>query len=134
MAGALVTRPEVFDAVCCHVPLTDMFRHPVLADGWMTGYYGDPREPGHADWLVRTSPYQQVVERRYPPVLLSTGLMDTRVHPSHAMKMAAALQAVGCPALLTVDRQAGHGVGKPLDAKVVEVADRIAFLWDPPIA
>src|SRR5262245_51716466 len=103
MAGALVTRPEVFDAVGCDVPLTDLFRRPVLADGWMTGYYGDPRRPGHADWLLRTSPYQRVTGRMtgrpWPPVLLSTGLRDARVHPSHAMKMAAALQAAGCSAL-----------------------------------
>jgi hypothetical protein len=92
LAGALAGRPDGFDAVACHVPLTDMLRHPILADGWMTGDNGDPREPGHADWLTRTSPYHQVTERPHPPVLRSTGLRDSRVHPAHAAKLAAALQ------------------------------------------
>jgi prolyl oligopeptidase len=128
MAGALVTRPDVFDAVACHVPLTDLFRHPMLSGDWLTSYYGDPRVPGHAEWLVHTSPYQQIRDRVYPPVLMSTGLRDARVHPSHATKFAAALQAVGCRALLTADPDAGHGAGQPLEARVRDLADRITFL------
>lgn len=130
MAGALMTAPEAFDAVCCHVPLVDMFRHATLANGWFTHHYGDPAVPGHADWLARTSPYQQVRARSYPPVLLTAAWNDLRTHPAHAMKLAAALQAVSAPAELIVDMDAGHGAGTRRSARVRGAAEQVAFLWE----
>ena len=60
----------------------------------------------------------------------------TRVDPLHARKMAAAVQhATACkpderPVLLWVDRDGGHGAGKPLSLRVREVADERAFvMW-----
>jgi len=54
----------------------------------------------------------------------------------HARKMAAAVQAATAgdpndrPILLWVDRDAGHGQGKPLDLRVREATDtRIFFMW-----
>ena len=50
----------------------------------------------------------------------------------HARKMAALLQAQSeDPAsvvLLRVDRDAGHGIGKPLDKQVDDLADQFAFV------
>ena len=52
----------------------------------------------------------------------------------HARKMAAALQAATCadpathPILLWVDREAGHGQGKPLNLRLRDAADQRAFL------
>jgi len=50
----------------------------------------------------------------------------------HARKMAALLQAqTEDPAsvvLLRVDRDAGHGIGKPLDKQVDDLADQYAFI------
>jgi prolyl oligopeptidase len=69
-------------------------------------------------------------------VLLTAGEHDTRVHASHARKMAARLQAATAsdpaeqPVLLWVDRDAGHGQGKPLHLRIREVADqRIFLMW-----
>ncbi len=68
----------------------------------------------------------------WPPVVLSTARHDARAHPSHALKMAAALQAAGCEALLTVEQEAGHGAGTPLETRIRGVVDRVIFLWSPP--
>ena len=71
---------------------------------------------------------------RYPAVLLTAGEHDTRVHPMHARKMAALLQARTAaepaerPVLLWVDREAGHGQGKPLNLKLRSVVDQRSFL------
>jgi prolyl oligopeptidase len=69
-------------------------------------------------------------------VLLTAGENDARVHPLHARKMAARLQAATAsdpesgPVLLYVERQAGHGAGKPLDERIRETADQgIFLLW-----
>ncbi len=71
---------------------------------------------------------------RYPAVLLLAGENDTRVHPLHARKMAARLQAATAstpaedPVLLWIDRSAGHGAGKPLADRIREAADSGLFM------
>ena len=69
-------------------------------------------------------------------MFLTAGEHDTRVHAMHARKMAALLQAStrGSPAdrpiLLWVDRDAGHGQGKPLAQRVRDTADWLSFvMW-----
>ncbi|MCA9277442.1 MAG: prolyl oligopeptidase family serine peptidase, partial [Phycisphaerales bacterium] len=71
-----------------------------------------------------------------PAVLFTAGENDTRVHPLHARKMAAAMQAATAsdpnaePILLWVDRDAGHGQGKPRHLLVRDIADqRIFMMW-----
>jgi len=73
---------------------------------------------------------------RYPAVLLTAGEHDTRVHALHARKMAAALQAATTsdpsttPILLWVDREAGHGQGKPLNLLLRDAVDqRLFVMW-----
>ena len=58
------------------------------------------------------------------------------VHAMHARKMAALLQASTAsdpaeqPVLLWVDRDAGHGQGKPLNLRIRDLADwRIFVMW-----
>ena len=63
--------------------------------------YGDPDKP--ADWafLRHISAYHAAEPgRSYPPILLATARRDDRVHPGHARKMAAKLQAMGYDAQL----------------------------------
>jgi prolyl oligopeptidase len=83
------------------------------------------------------SPYQNVEPgTRYPATLLTAGENDSRVHPLHARKMTAALQAATAsdpasePVLLWVDRASGHGQGKPLDLRIREAADQLVFMAD----
>ena len=84
-------------------------------------------------WILPYSPYHNVVEgRQYPSVLITAGENDNRVHPMHARKLAALLQRdtkdeAAAPILLWVDREAGHGRGKPMDLRIRDAADRIVF-------
>src|ERR1700712_3260900 len=48
----------------------------------------------------------------FPPILLATTRRDDRVHPGHARKMAAKLQAMGYDALFYEPAAGGHGYGK----------------------
>ena len=86
-------------------------------------------------WLRKYYPYHNVKKgTQYPAVLLTAGENDSRVHPLHARKMAALLQAstsarpTDRPVLLWVDRDAGHGQGKPLALRIRDVADQRCFL------
>ena len=98
LMGIMLTKyPELFGALVCSVPLLDMKRyHLLLAGASWVAEYGDPDDPDDWEFISKYSPYQNVsADRRYPPVLITTSTRDDRVHPGHARKMTAALEAVG---------------------------------------
>jgi prolyl oligopeptidase len=114
IANMLTRYPERFGALFCTIPLIDMRRYSKLLAGasWIAEY-GDPDSP--ADWafLQHISAYHMAEPgRSYPPILLATTRRDDRVHPGHARKMAAKLQAMGYPALFHEPAAGGHGYGK----------------------
>jgi prolyl oligopeptidase len=137
LMGALLTqRPDLFRAIVCAVPLLDMLRYErfLMARFWAPEY-GTAESPAEFAWLKEYSPYQRVQAGvNYPAVLFTAGENDTRVHPMHARKMAAAVQAATNadprerPVLLWVDRDAGHGAGKPLNLRVRDAADMRSFI------
>jgi prolyl oligopeptidase len=134
VGAALTQRPDLFAAVYCAVPLLDMLRYQNfrIARFWIAEY-GSAEDPEQARWLQKYSPYHNVrAGVRYPPVLFTTAEGDSRVDPMHARKMAALLQGQsedpGSIVLLRVDRDAGHGIGKPLDKQVDDFSDQYAFI------
>lgn len=97
IANMLVRYPERFGALFCTVPLIDMRRYTRLLAGasWIAEY-GDPDKPEDWAFLQTYSAYHLAAPgRTYPPILLATSRRDDRVHPGHARKMAAKLQAMG---------------------------------------
>ncbi|MBX3374065.1 MAG: S9 family peptidase [Phycisphaeraceae bacterium] len=133
---AAVQRPDLYAAAVSIVPLLDMLRFPhfLMARFWIPEY-GDPDDSAAYRWIRAYSPYHNVVEgRTYPSMLITAGENDNRVHPFHARKMTALLQEkagndpVERPILLWVDREAGHGQGKPLAQQVRDAADIMAFM------
>ena len=133
--AALTQRPELFGAVYCAVPLLDMLRYQnfLIARLWISEY-GTAEDREQYRWLRAYSPYHHVRDGiRYPAVLFTTAVGDSRVDPMHARKMAALLQAQtaedpDATVLLRVDHDAGHGIGKPLDKQVDDLADQYSFL------
>ena len=132
--AALTQRPELFAAVYCAVPLLDMLRYQnfLIARFWIAEY-GSAEEAEQYRWLRAYSPYQNARPHvRYPAVFFTTAEGDSRVDPMHARKMTALMQSLtaGDPdavVLLRVERDAGHGVGKPLDKQVDDLADQYSF-------
>jgi len=111
MGVMLTQRPDLFGAVVCQVPLLDMKRYSHLLAGasWM-GEYGNPDLPEEWAWISRYSPYQNLhKEQTYPRVLFTTSTRDDRVHPGHARKMAALMEAQGHDFLYFENIEGGHG-------------------------
>ena len=137
LTGAVLTqRPELFSAVICAVPLLDMLRYEnfLMAKYWVPEY-GSAQDEKQYAFIKKYSPYQNVKSGvKYPAVLFTAGENDSRVHPLHARKMAALMQASTTndpaqhPILLWVDRSAGHGQGKPLNLRIRDIADQRMFL------
>jgi prolyl oligopeptidase len=112
LVGNMLTRyPERFGAIWCTVPLLDMQRYTRLLAGpsWVAEY-GDPDRPEDWAYMARFSAYQNLESgRAYPPVLLVTSRRDDRVHPGHARKMAAKLEAMEQPVFFYEPDDGGHG-------------------------
>ncbi len=110
VSASMVQRPELFGAVVCQVPLIDMIRYTHIGAGasW-EAEYGDPARPADRAWLLKYSPYQNVLSgRQYPPVFFVTATSDDRVTPVHARKMAARMEAQGHEMLFYENTDGGH--------------------------
>ncbi|MCJ2184071.1 prolyl oligopeptidase family serine peptidase [Novosphingobium sp. 1949] len=127
MAGVAMTeRPDLFGAAIIGSPLLDMKRysHMLAGASWMAEY-GDPDVP--ADWafIRKYSPYQALKKGvHYPAPFLYLSTEDDRVHPGHARKFAARLEALGDRFYYHEYREGGHSVG----ADPAEDAVRAALL------
>ncbi|MCA9126650.1 MAG: S9 family peptidase [Planctomycetales bacterium] len=103
--------PSLFSAAVCQVPLLDMRRYHLLLAGasWMAEY-GDPDSPGEWEFIKTYSPYQNIrKDTRYPAVLFTTSTRDDRVHPGHARKMMALMEAQGHDVSYYENIEGGHG-------------------------
>jgi len=130
LVGNMLTRyPELFGAIWCTVPLLDMRRYTRLLAGpsWVAEY-GDPDQPEDWAYLSGLSAYDNLEEgRSYPPVLLVTSRRDDRVHPGHARKMAAKLEAMEQPVLFYEPDDGGHGAANKEQAAFLTTLG-LAFL------
>jgi len=125
----LTQHPEFLDGALIGYPVLDMLRFDKLFIGraWVPEY-GDPHEPKDAEFLLKYSPYHNVGRKKYPSIMLFTGMHDDRVHPAHAFKFAAKLEEVGASPLLRVETKSGHSGATPM-TKIVEYAEIMAFVY-----
>ncbi|MCO5730754.1 prolyl oligopeptidase family serine peptidase [Rhizobium sp. SSA_523] len=114
LTGVMLTRyPEDFGAVWCRVPVADMLRFHLFPAGkaWMDEY-GDPEHAADRDYLLTYSPLHNVApaaDRAYPPHYIESSSNDDRVHPSHARRLAKALEDAGHRPLFHEHGSGGHG-------------------------
>jgi prolyl oligopeptidase len=135
VAACMLQRPQLYGAVICQVPVTDMLRYHKFTVGryWVPEYGSVETSSREFDYLYAYSPLHNVKDGvAYPPILITSADTDDRVVPAHAKKFAATLQdkAAGRnPILLRVETKAGHGGGKPTSKIIEEQADIYAFLY-----
>jgi prolyl oligopeptidase len=130
ISNMLTRYPERFGALFCTIPLIDMRRYTKLLAGasWIAEY-GDPDKPEEWAWLQTYSAYHAAKPgEKYPPILIATTRRDDRVHPGHARKMTAKLQAMGYEAYLYEPAAGGHGYGKDNRERAAFTALGYAFL------
>ncbi|MCP3139718.1 prolyl oligopeptidase family serine peptidase [Pyxidicoccus xibeiensis] len=107
---AMTQRPELLNAAVIESPLIDMLRYHKLPAGasWV-GEYGNPEVPADAAFISKYSAYQNLQAGvRYPTPYITTNTKDDRVHPGHARKFAARLEAMGLPYLYYENTDGGH--------------------------
>lgn len=132
LMGIMLTQyPQLFGALVCQVPLLDMRRfHLLLAGASWVAEYGNPDDPADWEFISEYSPYHHIsAEQAYPPVLITTSTRDDRVHPGHARKMTAGLEAAGQRVWYYENIEGGHA-GAADNAQIAfKSALSFAFLW-----
>jgi len=137
-AAVITQRPDLVRAALCDVPLTDMLRYQYFRSGRLWAReYGVSENPSEFEWLYAYSPYHRLqADTDYPSTLFVAAENDSRVDPMHACKMAARMQeyqrasAQNRRIFLRLERDAGHGAGKPLSKLADELTDEMIFLFD----
>jgi len=131
VASTMLRRPELYGAVVCGNPLTDMRRfNKLLAGASWEAEYGNPDLPEDWAFISQYSPYQRVEPRRpLPPVMFYSTTRDDRVHPAHARKMAAKMEEDGYPVEYFENIEGGHHGPVVTGQLATRIARTFAFLW-----
>lgn len=95
--------------------------------------WGEPKDKEYYDYMLSYSPYDNVSEKAYPAMLVTTGLWDSQVQYYEPVKWVAKLRAMKSDQnrlLLHVEMDAGHGGKSGRFQRYREIAMEYAFLLD----
>lgn len=136
LIGAVVNmRPDLWHGVVAQVPFVDVVT--TMLDESIpltTGEYdewGNPNEKVYYDYMKSYSPYDNVSQKDYPNMLITTGLHDSQVQYWEPAKWVARLRELKTDSnkiLLYTNMEAGHGGASGRFERLKEVALEYAFL------
>lgn len=135
LVGATVNmRPDLFAGVIAAVPFVDVVTTisdadlPLTPPEWEE--WGNPIDSAeHFDRISAYSPYDNIHDAEYPPVMATAGLTDYRVTYWEPAKWIARLRddANGGPFVLRINMEAGHGGSAARFERLDETAHLYAF-------
>ncbi len=138
LMGAIINMaPELYNGILAAVPFVDVVT-TMLDDSipLTTGEFdewGNPDEKAYYDYMKSYSPYDNVVARDYPNMLVTTGLHDSQVQYFEPAKWVAKLRDLKTDdklLLFDINMDAGHGGASGRFESLKEVAKEYAFLLD----
>ncbi len=138
LMGAIVNmNPELYNGVIASVPFVDVIT-TMLDDSipLTTGEYdewGNPNNKEYYEYMKSYSPYDNVLAKAYPNMLVTTGLHDSQVQYWEPAKWVAKLREFKTDnniLLLHTNMDAGHGGASGRFEALKEVAEEYAFLLD----
>lgn len=134
VGACMAQRPELFQVAFPGVGVMDMLRFHKFTIGWgWVPEYGSSDDPDQFRFLHAYSPLHNLRDGvEYPATMVTTADHDDRVVPAHSFKFAARLQeAQGgeAPVLIRIEKDAGHGAGKPTSMILDEEADFWSFFF-----
>lgn len=136
LMGAIANMaPEKFAGIIAAVPFVDVLNTmlddtlPLTPPEWPE--WGNPIESEEEyNWIAAYSPYDNVANKPYPPILAISGLTDPRVTYWEPTKWVARLRATAPeagPYLLKTNMAAGHGGKSGRFQRLEEIAFEYAF-------
>lgn len=127
--------PDLFHGIIAEVPFVDVvttMQDPTIPlttseyDEW-----GNPADPEYFRYMLSYSPYDNVMARDYPNMLVTTGLHDSQVQYWEPAKWVARLRERKTDRnllLLRTEMEAGHGGASGRYDQYAEIALQQAFL------
>ncbi len=138
LMGAIVNmNPELYNGVLAAVPFVDVVT--TMLDDTIpltTGEYdewGNPNQLEFYNYMKSYSPYDNVQEKEYPNMLVTTGLYDSQVQYWEPAKWVAKLRDLKKDSnklLFHINMDSGHGGASGRFESIKEVALEYAFLLD----
>ena len=136
LMGAVANmRPDLFRLVLSHVPFVDVMNTMLDASLPLTvaeyEEWGNPNEEAAFRYMLAYSPYDNVVAKEYPAMLVKTSLHDSQVMYWEPAKYVAKLRSLKTDnnlLLLHTNMQAGHGGASGRYDYLKEIAFDYAFL------
>lgn len=137
MGAVLNIEPTLFHGIVAAVPFVDVINtmsDPTIPlttneyDEW-----GNPEDKQYYDYILSYSPYDNVEEKNYTNLLITTGLFDSQVQYWEPAKWVAKLREFkidGNLLLLHTNMEAGHGGASGRFKQYREYALEYAFLMD----
>ncbi|MEM9495933.1 MAG: S9 family peptidase [Pseudomonadota bacterium] len=135
LVGASINlRPDLFGGVIAVVPFVDVLNTisdatlPLTPPEWEE--WGNPiHRKEEYGWIAEYSPYDNIKDENYPPIMATGGLTDYRVTYWEPAKWVARLrdEARGGPFLLRMNMGAGHGGSAARFEQLDERAHYYAF-------
>jgi len=138
LIGAVVNmEPHLWKGAIAGVPFVDVITTmldpsiPLTSNEW--DEWGDPREKEYYDYMLSYSPYDQVEDREYPNLLVTSGFFDSQVQYFEPLKWVAKLRdhwQGNTKLFLHMNMDAGHGGKSGRFRRYRESALEYAFLLD----
>jgi oligopeptidase B len=137
LMGAVINlQPELYHGVIAAVPFVDVITTMLDEDIPLTtseyDEWGNPNEKVYYDYMLSYSPYDQVEEKEYPNVLVTTGLHDSQVQYWEPAKWVAKLREMKTDdnqLLMYCNMETGHGGASGRFEQYKETAMEYAFLF-----
>ena len=136
LMGAIANmRPELWRGIVSQVPFVDVIS--TMLDESIpltTGEYeewGNPNNKRYYHYIKSYSPYDNIIAKNYPAMLITGGLHDSQVQYWEPTKYVAKLRALKTdqnPLLLHTNMKAGHGGSSGRFEQLKEVAMEYAFI------
>ena len=138
LIGAVVNmEPELWKGAIAAVPFVDVITTmldasiPLTSGEW--DEWGNPKEKKYYDYMLSYSPYDQIIDRNYPNLLVTSGFFDSQVQYWEPLKYVAKLRdnwQSNNKLFLHMNMDAGHGGKSGRFRRYREVALEYAFIFD----
>ena len=136
LMGAIANmEPEVFKGIVAAVPFVDvvttMLDETIPLTTFEFDEWGDPKDKDFYYYMLSYSPYDQVEEKDYPAIFITTGYHDSQVQYFEPAKWIARLRDKRTnkePLLMYCNMDAGHGGASGRFEAYKETAMEYAFL------
>ncbi|MDT8347422.1 MAG: S9 family peptidase [Flavobacteriaceae bacterium] len=136
MGAIMNAAPQLFKGVVAQVPFVDvittMLDESIPLTTGEFDEWGNPKDQVYYDYILSYSPYDNIEDKSYPHLLVTTGLHDSQVQYWEPAKWVAKLRMLKnnkALVLLKTDMDSGHGGASGRFQALKEVAFEFAFLF-----